>query len=88
MNRQGAGQPRPLLHPAGKLIGKVVLEPPQADHIDVVIDPLLDLGLGHLLDVKAVGDVLMESFLGEQPEVLEDHGESRAGGSPPHGRRW
>ena len=65
VNRQGAGQPGPLLHPAGKLIGKVVLEPPQADHIDVLIDPLLNLGLGHLLDVKAVGYVLRESFAGE-----------------------
>jgi len=75
VNRQGAGQPGPLLHPAGKLIGKVVLEPPQADHVDVVIDPLLDLGLGHFLDVKVVGDVLMEPFPGEQAEVLEDHGD-------------
>ncbi len=45
VNRQGAGQPHPLLHSAGKLIGKVVLELPQADHIDVVIDPLLDSAL-------------------------------------------
>ena len=44
----------------------------EADHPERLADPPPALGLGHLADHEAVGDVVADRHVGEQRVVLED----------------
>ena len=68
-----AGQPDALLHPAGELVGVVLLvagEPDEVDHLARLGPALL---LAHAADLEPVGDVVDHLLVGQQAEVLEHH---------------
>ena len=66
-------QPDALLHAAGELVGVgglVAAQPHQLDDLGGLGAALL---LAHAADLEAVGDVVDDLAVRQQPEVLEDH---------------
>ena len=71
--RQRAGQPDALLHAAGELVGVGVLVAVQPHQGDDLLGPVPALLLLHPTHLEAVGDVVDDLPVRQQPEVLEDH---------------
>src|SRR2546428_6245053 len=62
-----------LLHAARKLVRVRAFEATQADHLDVVRDPLLDGGSREAGELKTIRDVLAHSLPGQEAKMLKDH---------------
>lgn len=73
LDRQGAREAGPLLHPAGQLVRIGVLEPFQADHADELLNARCRVPAGHPPDGQAVSDVAEHRLPREEAEVLEHH---------------
>ena len=70
---QRAGQPHPLLHPAGELMRILVLEARQPHLVQPVTGLFLTLGARHLLHGQSIGGVVQHGAVRKEPEALEDH---------------
>ena len=70
---QRAGQPHPLLHPAGELMRILVLEARQPHLVQPVTGLFLTLGTRHLLHGQSIGSVVQHGAVRKEPEALEDH---------------
>ena len=71
INRQRAGNRRALLHAAGELGGKRLLEASQMHQIDVMLRPLLGLAAFDALLFQAITHVFDHRLPGKQCEILE-----------------
>ncbi len=67
-------QAHALLHAAGELIGIVTLEAGQADQLEIVRHPRLDLRARRPRHGEPEGGVVVDGLPGEQAEMLEHHG--------------
>ena len=76
----GTGNGHALLLAAGKLCGIAVLVLLDAHHAQGVHDPLVDLRLGHLLDLQAKGDVVIGGHVRPQGVGLEHQVQSTFAG--------
>ena len=74
LDHQRAGQGHTLLLAAGQLVGHAALHTGQLHQIQDLHDPLLDLVLGHLAQLQAVGHVVKYVVVGQQGVALEHHG--------------
>ena len=74
LHDQGAGQRHALLLAAGELVGHAALHALEAHQSEDVRDPALDLVLGDLADLEAVGHVVEDVIVREQRVALEHHG--------------
>ena len=70
---QRAGQPDPLLHAAGELIGVGLLVAGQPDQLGDLARPGVAAPSCDAADLQAVGDVVEDPAVRQQAEVLEDH---------------
>ena len=67
-----------LLHAAGQLVGKRVLDVLEPDDAEDLAGLGKALCLRHALDLETERDVVDHAAVGEQPEVLEDHRDGMA----------
>ena len=74
LDDQGSGQGHALLLATGELVGHAVLHALQAHHLEDVGHLALDLVLGHLAELEAVGHIVKDVVVREQGVGLEDHG--------------
>jgi len=74
VGRQGPGQPDPLLHAAGELVGVGVLVPGEADQVDHLLGPAAPGRLVLAAHLQRVGHVVDHLAVRQQTEVLEHHG--------------
>lgn len=73
VGREGAGQPDPLSHAAGELVGELVRPLLQAHHAQGVEGTRAPLGLGQAGDLEGVPGVIQHGPVWHEREVLEDH---------------
>ena len=66
------GEGDALLHPARELRRAPVALGGEPDALELGLDPLLDLGLVHLLALQPEGDVVPDAEVGEERVALED----------------
>src|ERR1700733_6254693 len=76
LDRQGAREAGPLLHPAGELVRVGGLEPLKADHADELTDPWLRLPARHPAHGQPEGDVAEDCLPREEGELLEHHADA------------
>ena len=76
LDRQRARKAAALLHAAGHLVGKCILEAGQADQLDEFRHLAFDVRFRCARHPQAIGDVLEHGLPGKQPEVLEHHGDA------------
>ena len=74
--RQPPSQAHPLLHAARQLIRIGVRPSTQTDQLQRFLGAATPLGVVDPLHLQPVGDVLTHRAVGEQSEVLEDHGDA------------
>ena len=60
---------------AGQLLGLAVEEPLELQDARRLADPLLDLGLGHLAELEAEGEVVADRHVRVERVALEHHGD-------------
>ncbi|GKQ40825.1 hypothetical protein ALMP_73460 [Streptomyces sp. A012304] len=72
---QRPGEAHTLLHTAGQLVGVGVLVAREADQLDDLLGPPGALGPAHTADLQTERHVVDDAAVGQQTEVLEDHGE-------------
>ena len=73
-----ARESAPLLHPAGYLVGVIVLEPGESHQIDELRHRLLDFGTRSARKFEAVSDVVEHRLPWKEPEMLKHHGDALA----------
>ena len=73
VGRERARDADALLHPAGQLVGELLLHVFQADELQQLAGTGEPLALRHSADLEPERDVVDHAPVREQPEVLEDH---------------
>ena len=74
LHHQRAGQGHALLLAAGELVGHAAFHAAHLHQVQHGLNPLLDLGLGNLPELEAVGHVVKHIVMREQRIALEHHG--------------
>ncbi len=79
---EGARDRDALAHAAGELVGVVVREAGEAGAVEIAPDRFLDLALGRLAHLQAIGRVLPDRHPREDRVALEHHGIFRPAAAP------